>query len=458
MAADPHKLPRDDDSWGKLASDLFGINLSADDLDLSDIEPPPPPVAPAPHAAPPQPVAAASKVDEIDLADMDFDADDADFDDDEEDEDEIAAPPAAAPITASSMSDDDDDEEDDDDDDEEASTESQPDGGDDFWDALESWDWEASETANAGSSAGESSRDRPRSDRGPRGRDRGGRGGDRRDDRGSRPPRRDNDRPPRERTSEARPVGERQERKPEPRTDRPPRREEPPRRQPPREPRAADVSDEFGDGLVESSGALPAAGWDDDLPAPPRSERPRIVEDAEIDERDDMPDDVGEETVSRRPEDESGRPRRRRRRRRRGSSDREAPAARTEDSDEFAPAEIEGDEPAEDALEDRPPAREREESADRGPRRGRRRRGRGGRGGERPAPADAAPSRESASAEMDFGPDDADESFEEEAPVVAVTYENIPTWEEAISYLLKPAGDGRRDGGGGGYRGGPRRR
>ena len=34
----------DDDSWGKLASDLFGINLNADhDLDLSDLEPPPAP-------------------------------------------------------------------------------------------------------------------------------------------------------------------------------------------------------------------------------------------------------------------------------------------------------------------------------------------------------------------------------------------------------------------------------
>ena len=49
-----------------------------------------------------------------------------------------------------------------------------------------------------------------------------------------------------------------------------------------------------------------------------------------------------------------------------------------------------------------------------------------------------------------------DEFGEEEEAVVAMEYENIPTWEEAISYLLKPRGDGRGEGGG--YRSGPPRR
>ena len=48
-----------------------------------------------------------------------------------------------------------------------------------------------------------------------------------------------------------------------------------------------------------------------------------------------------------------------------------------------------------------------------------------------------------------------DFAAENEAIVPAVSYDDVPTWDEAISYLLRPQGDGRRDGG---YRSGPRRR
>jgi hypothetical protein len=441
MAPDPIK--RDDDSWGKLASDLFGIDLSADELDLSDIEPPPPPVAPAPPAAPApsQPVAATPV--EIDLADMDFEADDADFDEDEsEDEAESAPVSHTASAVASAAFAEDEEEVDEDDEDLDDADDDEPSDAqeDSFWDALESWDWEASEAANAGPVSGESQRDRPRSDRGPR-------RGDRRGDRGDRPPRRGGERP-RDRGREAAPSTERRE----PRSDRPPRREEPPRRPPVRESRPVEASDDFGEGLIESPAAPPAAHWDDELPATPRIERPRIAEEPDFD---DLPAEAAADAVeeSRLPADAEGRPRRRRRRRRRSSSDREAPATRVEEGAELGPAESDLEEPGEESLDEQRPVRDRAEAAEGGERRGRRRRRR--RGGERPAPAGSAPSRTSAEESAGF---DADEPFEEAEAVVAASYENIPTWEEAISYLLKPTGDGRRENGGGSRDRGPRRR
>src|SRR5262245_46653587 len=78
-SADRPSSPRgDDDSWGKLASDLFGINLDADeDLDVGDLLPPAvvPPSPPPAAAAPPAP--AAEPAPSIDLSDMDFEADEA---------------------------------------------------------------------------------------------------------------------------------------------------------------------------------------------------------------------------------------------------------------------------------------------------------------------------------------------------------------------------------------------
>ncbi|MFO0917857.1 MAG: hypothetical protein U0872_06020 [Planctomycetaceae bacterium] len=81
-------VPRsDDDSWGKLASDLFGIKLDEEeDLDISDLVPPV--VAPAAPPAPPPTPVVSDAVHEIDLADMDFEADD----DEDEDVDEPAPP------------------------------------------------------------------------------------------------------------------------------------------------------------------------------------------------------------------------------------------------------------------------------------------------------------------------------------------------------------------------------
>jgi hypothetical protein len=60
--------------------------------------------------------------------------------------------------------------------------------------------------------------------------------------------------------------------------------------------------------------------------------------------------------------------------------------------------------------------------------------------------------REPESAEMvDENDVETEEVAEEEVVVRPLSYENIPTWEEAISYLLRPRGEG-------GHRSGPPRR
>lgn len=152
--------------------------------------------------------------------------------------------------------------------------------------------------------------------------------------------------------------------------------------------------------------------------------------------------------------DEPERPRRRRRRRRRrGSGEREVTRS-VEPEDDFGGPELE--EPAGEIEDEAAPPRrapreaaEREEGEGRAERRPRRRRRR--RSGERPASAEREPVE---SADVFDAAEE--EPFEAEPVVPAMNYDNIPTWEEAISYLLKPAGDSRRDNGG--YRGGPRRR
>lgn len=112
----------DDDSWGKLASDLFGIQFDDEaEFDLPDEdEAPVKPVAVSAAA----PVAAAPFVEDLD----------ADFDDDDDDEDDL-----------DDEDDDDDDELEEDEDEvaeavaESALAEREP---DDFWDALAEWDWD----------------------------------------------------------------------------------------------------------------------------------------------------------------------------------------------------------------------------------------------------------------------------------------------------------------------------
>jgi ribonuclease E len=145
--------------------------------------------------------------------------------------------------------------------------------------------------------------------------------------------------------------------------------------------------------------------------------------------------------------DEEGAPRRRRRRRRR---------RRSPDARDVRPASV--------AEEEELPATEPElleepfEPADfiegevdeRRERRGRRRRRRSG---DRPMRSEPPAVREPAeSAEMvDENDVETEDIAEEEVVVRPLSYENIPTWEEAISYLLRPRGEG-------GHRSGPSRR
>lgn len=120
-----------------------------------------------------------------------------------------------------------------------------------------------------------------------------------------------------------------------------------------------------------------------------------------------------------------------------------------DDSDDFAADERDidprGADDAEEAddpwSEDRPAAR-----APAGGRRG----GRGGRGGRDDRGGNRGPRTERPSRPADFGPDDdlvdepsetaavANDDDDDEDFEPAVNYSNVPTWEEAISYLLNP--------------------
>jgi len=436
MSRSPLSAPGkdDDDSWGKLASDLLGIQLDVDaDLDFPEPEPVKPSVA-APvvveSAKSPEPVS----------------------------EKEDVAPETVEPTPQTS--------------------------DDEFWKTLEEWDWDESGNKpklprrSVSSSMEDES---PAPDRAPRGAarsDRGERGGDRRGgrSRGGRDRDQDSDsrrRPPAEtravetRAEVPRPAefpvapeadavveNDRPRRRPEPRrrpaeaADEAPRgrsRPEAPRREPPRRPptKPRPVGDGFGAGLENedllddpwgptddeplATEVVGAAGFDDfedEEPAPRRAREPVAGE-------------VGDDEQA---------PRRRRRRGGRGRSRRPEDAAEVaETPDDHEDAELlePGDEPLPERLED-DDEDHGEPGEEQRPRPRRRRRG--GRGGRRPAgveetAGEPAPPREvrpprprpvDEDAELDEG----DEEEEDEAPVVRVKYDNIPTWEEAISVML----------------------
>lgn len=144
-------------------------------------------------------------------------------------------------------------------------------------------------------------------------------------------------------------------------------------------------------------------------------------------------------------ESDEARPRRRRRRRRRGPRPDAAAApvdgnegttfdlsealADSTETPDFIP-EAEAGEPTEFSSE--LGDRESDDQAGEAERRGRRRRRRR----RRPESSDSETAVESSTSSE---PTEADEiSFEEEAPLPTISYANIPSWEEAIRYLLQP--------------------
>ncbi len=437
----------DDDSWGKLASDLFGIKLDEDeDLDISDLVPPvvvpasPPPVTPPPPAA-------AESVREIDLADMDFESDEEDDDAEEDaftasDENRESTPTAEADEFSEANNEE-----------EEAELEESPTAEkDDFWDALESWDWEPGEESES-ADAGRPPRSPGGRDRRPRERDRGdSRRGDRSEERGprrERTPEREG-RPPK---SENRDRGESRPRR-ERRVEAGDEAARPARSHQPSAPDDNVRDDEFGVGLVEEAQGGKQASYRGELPAAERRaerppEREELLEEEfarELLEEEVEPRDAteGEEGA------EPSRPRRRRRRRRRRSGEDRETQVRSgdEETGEFPARDLEpGDERFEEGATSAEPAEEMPEpsrESSRGERGGRRRRRR---------PEGRPPRTEPAarSEEADFGEsEDAWDNGEEER-VVATRYDDIPTWEDAIACLLKPRADG-------GHRSGPPRR
>jgi ribonuclease E len=150
--------------------------------------------------------------------------------------------------------------------------------------------------------------------------------------------------------------------------------------------------------------------------------------------------------------DESGEdPRRlrRRRRRRRGGRPAESPTS-AESAGEIDESETSDREMSEDVVEyveDRGVERA-SESEEEQPRRRRRRRRRG-RGGDRPGEARAPEGERRRAVEADE-PDadgDLDEDVEElkpEEPIRAVRYDDVPTWDEAISYLVRSRSEAPR--------------
>lgn len=448
--------PKDDDSWGKLASDLFGIDLGPqDDFDFAEAEKPPaPPQPPVEEAAP---VAAAPEADDEPLAEF------------AEGEDDAGDVPAEAEPAAER---------------------------DEYWDALETWDWNEGEKARekrleGGQSSERTTRD---DDRGPRGggrpqRGRGGRNDAPRGER-SRPPRgesRRSEQPEaaRSESSEPKPAAPRRERaegsgERRSQSDRPARRPSaeksgtearssaPPSRPRPPVKKKPVGDDEFGAGLDEEFEDQDA-GWETEPEEPQRAEfvpQERLDDDfaAGLDE------ERGEDSGADDQNDEEGRPKRRRRRRRRGRSpERSETTAGDEDfkSDRSAD-DLDDEESADDrelSTEDRAVDGEDVGDGEDRPRKRRRRRRR------RPgsAPSEGAPAR-ARSEEADDEDDDSDdrdeirpaptaieqashfdevfEDEEEAESVQRVNYDDVPTWDEAISYLVKmPAGDSRGRGG-----------
>jgi hypothetical protein len=457
----------DDDSWSSLAGELFGINLDADgDFDFPDSETPVAPPAAASAAA--SGAAAAAET-----------------------------TPAAAGLTAArdhgptslgATAEDADEDEDDvpgDDAEDEAAEGAQtvtPDEADDFWDVLEDWDWaEDGHTLKGAPKASPApSESEPPPRRADQGRDR--RGDDRRGRRGERSSSsssesgrrsesrdsgsRESDRPRRARPAAAESESQAESSSSSP-TPRPPRtserrpREDAPRdrsqpeRSAPRR-RVKPAEDDFAEGLLadetddrvirrdvrpEVDESWPeVTAWDDE----PLADEEAVLE-ATSGPPADEPDSLDEDAAPRR--------KRRRRRRRR-------PAGSAEVSDEARPLSDEGDsdpelessvpddefvEEASEALSD-----DDDDERDEAPRRRRSRRRRR-RPGDRPAEAIGRRPVRSTIDDSDDEPEgfvdgvleDVSDEFEEEEPVTLVNYEDTPTWDEAISYLMRVPGNAR---------------
>lgn len=486
----------EEDSWETLAEDLLGINLgqgaaggpqiAPEDLPLDELEsaPPaaekpaprqesPPQKRPAPESRgrEPRPVS-ASEADELDDFGADLDLDDSQFESNAAD-DSIEEDESRGEVTGEAAGPQDDSE---------AAPGEGPSGeseADSYWDTLKNWQW---------SEEDEGSQDRPeRRDRGgrpPRGRGRSGGGprhSGRRERSGGRGERSSHeDRPRRSERSGERRRDERSEGR---RQDRPPERPHRPESGGP-PPRAIDEENDFGSGLLEdevpSSAGRASTGRDDadewnEPASPPRAGDANLAE-----PRNDL--DTGEPSGEERS-DERG-PRRRRRRRRRSRSRRDQPEFETgREAPADEPVLGEDEESADESAmtEDEFAAAEQAEAAaearGEGPRRRRRRR--------RRRPSDARPdesrrapgdvdgdvddddeveaiepdelslvSAYAADDDEDEGEPDAEGDVEGDEEALRV-YRNVPTWEEAISYLLhKRPGEGRsRESESGGSRG-----
>lgn len=541
---------KDDDSWGKLASDLFGIQFGGapddddDDFDLTDDEP----AVTVPVVAAPTGLAAVEPVPQasIEEPDLSFPEDD-----------DVVAPPVRKPerkiepkpvkraesiVAAAPKTDDEEEEEVEEVETADVRGDKRDESEKDIWDLLETWNWDepnrdASRVRSADDSQSSGSRPsggRPSGggrgdDRGPRRERSRDRGADRSADRPARPrdteaaaakeippagevrPARREDRPRRaesadrdrqrtERPGSERPAGERPaserpapERRPARSPDDSERR--PPARQAERPVSAGRSDDDFASGIDESAARAKPPVERPRRPAPParRPPAPRVLE--AVEESDEFEGDLFVEPETDEVKGDAGdlgadapavgneEPRRRRRRRRRGGRPRREDGTReSADPDELAEA-AESDESSDDEFASVAPGAATEDSADedsadeesngdreaRPPRRRRRRvRRRPDEAAARPAVAaddarEIDDSEESDEADevavTNIEPSD-DERFEddEEAPV-PVSYEGIPSWEEAISYLQRrpresrPRGEGSPRG-----RGGPNRR
>jgi len=493
---------KDDDSWGKLASDLFGIQFAKpddDDFDLPDDESP---LATAPQPEVKSGPTLADVVPVTEAAGSNFE-EEPDLSFPEEDEPAVATPkPVVKSKTAPPKKEVNEVVVEENEADEDASVHSKPDTEKDIWDLLETWNWdEAPRDSNRGRSTQDSLPAEGGRSSGPRSIDH--------DSRRERFPERSGERAGRSRSSETTPAGEntretrprREDRPrrtgtherdrqrsephaPEPRPveTRPARSEGSNRRPPhsvtPKDP--AGLSDEFATGLDEEAirsqpvreRGRPAARRPS---PPPRTPAPPVddfdgdlfaeLEATQSDEGADAAEDSEESAAETQAGEER---RRRRRRRRRGVRNRR---------DEYAPATSETDESTEDVVQsadDESLAAEPEESVEgssdlgeREPRRRRRRRRVRRRDDEtvEQTEMDATTGEVDESSVLEEDSTD-EESFEtdeesvesDEEPVVAVSYEGIPSWEEAISYLQRrpresrPRGDGPSRGRGGSHR------
>ncbi len=572
MATPPKRGP-EDDNWGKLASDLFGINFGVDDeLDLPDPD--------APDFAPAEPVEVSviessdTAVPAVKAATPLVEAEDDLFAAFEDEPQPVAVKPSARTVKpktepakaeqpatkAVSNPEPEDDlsfeepEAEPADSDRLTVAEQQ----DEFWDPLADWNWEEKQSTETGSRqpAGRGSDDRSSRDgdsRGGRGRGRsGGRGRDdgrrptrsepevvdaefgrpepiasddvvterprrpaRDDDSegGSRPPRREGA-PARRDSGEAHSSGSRSnDERPRrhergegrPRTEgagrgeaasrlegasrddggRPPRREDrrdrPPRREPVSEVRRTidepqdDLGDDFATGLDSADrGEAPRSRQ----PRPERTAEPRrpvakqppaddffdeeLLDDSAVDDDDVDDESFGEGVSGAKPAGtaDEDRPRRRRRRRRGGRSrfaeEAGAPAEdrfndedrdddRAQDDDTLDEAEASDIDDREPEAED--PPQSQSSSGRRRPQRGRHR-------GQRDSRFEVVEHSMLPDVEPRQVPEYDDEEDDGEAEVPRVSYEEIPSWEEAISLLARVTGpdrhrgrgDGRRDG------------